>query len=184
MTGKGSEEIAVQALKAGAASYVPKSVLHQYLLETVQDVLDMVRSKHSHERLMDCLKQGEFQFTLANDADLIPSLISYVQSLVTSIGLCDEANVIRVCIALEEALRNAMFHGNLELTSEQREGDPDDYQQLIDDRTQPRALCQPAAARDGRGHADERDVHRPRPGAGLRSQQAARSDRSRKIWKR
>src|SRR5262245_29843841 len=28
MTGKGSEEIAVQALKAGASSYVPKSALH------------------------------------------------------------------------------------------------------------------------------------------------------------
>src|SRR6185436_17732883 len=31
MTGKGSEEIAVQALRAGAASYVPKAVLHQHL---------------------------------------------------------------------------------------------------------------------------------------------------------
>src|SRR6476660_4678413 len=36
MTGKGSEEIAVKALQAGAASYVPKGVLHQHLLNTVQ----------------------------------------------------------------------------------------------------------------------------------------------------
>jgi anti-sigma regulatory factor (Ser/Thr protein kinase) len=50
-------------------------------------------------------------------------------------GLCGEAGVIRVCIALEEALRNAMFHGNLELTSEQREGDATEYQRLIDERT-------------------------------------------------
>src|SRR5262245_43137196 len=28
-----------------------------------------------------------------------------------------------------------MFHGNLELTSEQREGDSAEYQRLIDDRT-------------------------------------------------
>jgi CheY-like chemotaxis protein len=135
MTGKGTEETAVQALKAGAASYVPKTALHTYLLETVRDVLDVVRSKHSHERLMECLAKSEFQFQLANDAELIPSLISYVQSLVTSAGLCDESSVIRVCIALEEALRNAMFHGNLELTSDQREGDPQEYQKLIDDRT-------------------------------------------------
>ena len=134
MTGKGTEETAVQALKAGAASYVPKTALHTYLLETIHDVLDVVRSKHSHERLMDCLMRSEFQFLLNNDAEMIPSLISYVQSLVTSAGVCDESSVIRVCIALEEALRNAMFHGNLELTSEQREGDPDDYQKLINDR--------------------------------------------------
>ncbi len=135
MTGKGTEETAVQALKAGAASYVPKAALHTYLLETIQDVLDVVRSKHSHERLMDCLMKSEFQFKLPNDADMIPSLISYVQSLVTSAGVCDESNVIRVCIALEEALRNGMFHGNLELTSDQREGDPEEYQKLILDRT-------------------------------------------------
>jgi CheY-like chemotaxis protein/anti-sigma regulatory factor (Ser/Thr protein kinase) len=135
MTGKGSEEVAVQALEAGAASYVPKGVLHQHLLATVQDVLDMTRERHSHARLMGGLKRGAFDFTLGNDPALIPSLINYVQSLLCSVGLCDEANVIRVCIALEEALRNAMFHGNLELTSDQREGDPEVYQQLIDRRT-------------------------------------------------
>jgi CheY-like chemotaxis protein/anti-sigma regulatory factor (Ser/Thr protein kinase) len=134
MTGKGTEETAVQALQAGAASYVPKAALHQYLLETVHDVLEVVRSKHSHQRLMESLKRTEFQFSLPNDANLIPSLISYVQSLVCSMGLCDDSSVIRVCIALEEALRNAMFHGNLELTSEQREGDSSVYQELIEDR--------------------------------------------------
>jgi CheY-like chemotaxis protein/anti-sigma regulatory factor (Ser/Thr protein kinase) len=135
MTGKGSEETAVKALQAGAASYVPKSVLHQHLLTTVQDVLDMVRERHSQARLMGSLKRGQFQFGLGNDPSLIPSLINHVQSLITSVGLCDEASIIRVCIALEEALRNAMFHGNLELTSEQREGDSAEYQRLIDERT-------------------------------------------------
>ncbi len=136
MTGKGSEEVAVQALRAGAASYVPKAVLHQHLLATVQDVLDMVRQRHTQAQLLGSLQRGQFEFALVNDAELIPTLINYVQSLVTSVGLCDEAGVIRVCIALEEALRNAMYHGNLELTSDQREGDPVKYQELIDDRTQ------------------------------------------------
>ena len=135
MTGKGTEETAVQALRAGAANYVPKSAMHNYLVETVRDVLEVVRSKHSHQRLMTTLRKSEFEFALENDPELIPSLISYVQSLVTTSGLCDDSSVIRVCIALEEALRNGMFHGNLELTSEQREGDPEDYQKLITDRT-------------------------------------------------
>lgn len=135
MTGKGSEETAVKALQVGASSYVPKSSLHQYLLETVQDVLEMVHQSRSHQRLMGSLKSGRFQFTLGNDAEMIPSLINYVQSVVCSIGLCDDADAIRVCIALEEAMRNAIFHGNLELTSEQREGDTVLYQKLIDERS-------------------------------------------------
>ncbi len=134
MTGKGSEEIAVQALQAGAASYVPKTALHQLLVETVQDVLAMTRDRRSRQRLMESLGKGEFAFTLTNDAQMIPTLISYVQNIVTSIGLCDEADVIRVCIALEEALRNAMFHGNLEITSEQREGEAEAYSRLLTQR--------------------------------------------------
>ena len=135
MTGKGSEDIAVKALQAGAASYVPKTALHHLLVETVTDVLAMTRDLFSRQRLMECLKTGRFTFLLSNDADMIPTLISYVQSIVISIGLCDEADVIRVCIALEEALRNAMFHGNLEITSEQREGDADAYAALLAHRT-------------------------------------------------
>ena len=134
MTGKGSEEIAVQALQAGASSYVPKSALHQLLLETVQDLLEMVNQSRTHQRLMRSLKAGRFQFTLGNDPDMIPSLINYVQSIVSSMGLCDDGDAIRVCIALEEAIRNAIFHGNLELTSEQREGDAVVYQQLVVER--------------------------------------------------
>ena len=136
MTGKGTEETAVQALQAGAASYVPKGAMHQYLLETVSDVLEVATLQHSHQRLMERLKRTEFEFSLANDANLIPSLIAYVQSLVCSMGLCDDSSVIRVCIALEEALRNGMFHGNLELTSDQREGDATVYQDLIAKRSQ------------------------------------------------
>jgi CheY-like chemotaxis protein/anti-sigma regulatory factor (Ser/Thr protein kinase) len=134
MTGKGSEEIALKALQAGAASYVPKSALHQHLVDTVQDVLEMASQTYSHQRLMSSLKSGRFQFTLENDAELIPSLINYVQSVVCSMGLCDDADAIRVCIALEEAMRNAIFHGNLELTSEQREGDSTVYQRLVSER--------------------------------------------------
>ena len=135
MTGKGSEEIAVEALHAGASNYVPKSSLHQHLQETVQDVLSVVRDKRSQEHLLGCLMHGDFTFSLANDPSLIPSLVDYVQTLMRSIGLCDESDVIRISIAFEEALRNGMYHGNLELTSEQREGDAAAYERLLAERT-------------------------------------------------
>src|SRR5207253_1772812 len=40
MTAYGSEEIAIEALRIGAASYVPKKNLAQDLTETVRDVLN------------------------------------------------------------------------------------------------------------------------------------------------
>lgn len=135
MTGQGSEEIAVLALKAGAASYVPKTSLHDHLVETVLHVLAISQSRRAQQQLMGRLKTGEIVFSLGNDAEMIPSVISYVQGLVSSSGLCDEGDVVRIAIALEESLRNGMFHGNLEITSAEREGDPTLHMALIEHRT-------------------------------------------------
>ena len=47
MTGRGSEEIAVQALRAGAASYVPKNAIGDRLVETMRMVFDIAREKRA-----------------------------------------------------------------------------------------------------------------------------------------
>ncbi|MBM4088763.1 MAG: response regulator [Planctomycetes bacterium] len=136
MTGRGSEEIAVRALKTGAASYVPKSLFSTLLLETVQNVLEASRIERCEMRLMDCLTHSEMAFLLGNDSSLIPPLINYLHRTVRAVGLCDKTNGIRVSVALEEAVSNAMFHGNLEVTSELRASDSNAYQRLLEDRRQ------------------------------------------------
>lgn len=134
MTNKGSEEVAIKALQAGAASYVPKSQLAGMLTETVLGVLVFARQRRSQAALMASLVRSEFTFDLGIDDELISPLINYLQSCMNRLNLCDEASSLRVCIALEEALRNAMFHGNLEISSQEREGDCDLYRTLIEAR--------------------------------------------------
>ena len=141
MTNKGSEEIAVKALKAGAASYVSKSQLATMLPDTVLNVLSLARQRRSQAHLMASLVHSHVVFDLGNDDTLIGPLISYLQSSLSSMGLCDESNALRVSIALEEALRNAIFHGNLELSSQQREGDCQEYRELIADRRHSAPYC-------------------------------------------
>ena len=134
MTNKGSEEVAIKALKAGAASYVPKSHLAGMLAETVLGVLLLARQQRSQATLMESLVRSEFTFDLGIEDELISPLINYLQSCMSSLRLCDETSSIRVCIALEEALRNALFHGNLEIRSEEREGNGELYRTLIESR--------------------------------------------------
>ncbi len=67
MTAHGSEEIAVQALEQGAASYVAKAKLADELAETVHNVLAAARAGRRHERLLDCLRQTSLDFVLDND---------------------------------------------------------------------------------------------------------------------
>jgi DNA-binding response OmpR family regulator len=133
MTGRGNEEIAVKALKAGAASYVPKSVLADLLVDTVENVLAVAQEQETQVRLMDCMTGCQFVFD-DNDASMIPALINYLRRFLRQTGLCDETTGIRTCVALEEALNNALYHGNLELDSVIREGNRAAYRKLVEQR--------------------------------------------------
>jgi CheY-like chemotaxis protein/anti-sigma regulatory factor (Ser/Thr protein kinase) len=136
MTSKGNEEIAVQALQRGAASYVPKGQLADTLLETVHAVLDASRPREGQARLLTHIVNSQCKFRLANDCTLFPPLISYVQDSAARFGLFDQIERVRMGIALEEALVNALYHGNLEVQSGLMEEDHDAYYALVEQRSQ------------------------------------------------
>jgi len=117
MTARGSEEIAAQALKVGAASYVPKKRLSEDLAPTVLRIVSGAQQEKTHSRLMHHLSRGQLTFEIRNDIALVPPLIRTIQEMLRSLPLQDEAERLRVGVAVEEAIRNAMFHGNLELNS-------------------------------------------------------------------
>ncbi|HZZ28099.1 MAG TPA: response regulator [Pirellulales bacterium] len=119
MTAHGSEDIAVQALARGASSYVPKPKLAQELPEVLESVLAVSKADRHNERLGECLHRTANDFVLDNDTALVYPLVDHCQRLVTRMKLCDETGRIRVGIALEEALLNALYHGNLELSADQ-----------------------------------------------------------------
>jgi anti-sigma regulatory factor (Ser/Thr protein kinase) len=121
MTSQGSEEIAVQALQQGAASYVPKRLLLRYLWETVARVLKATVEDRGQARLIKCMLRTESIFRLENDPALFDPLVRYLQEETMRLGVCAEADRVRVGMALEEALANALYHGNLDLASELRE---------------------------------------------------------------
>ena len=119
MTAHGSEAIAIEALEQGAASYVPKSHLAEMLLDTVEQVLTLSRTDRTYERLIACLEKTEFEFVIKNDPSLFDPLIDLVQQIVVGMNLCDATERLRVGGALEQALLNALYRGNFQLSFEQ-----------------------------------------------------------------
>ena len=132
MTARGSEEIAVRALEAGASSYVPKKVLVRDLVDLAQRILDASRERRSYTRLLGRLRNATF--VLENDPDLISSLVSYVTQVLRDSGMFDESDCQRISTALDEALTNAYYHGNLEVRSEIREHDARAFRRLAEQR--------------------------------------------------
>jgi CheY-like chemotaxis protein/anti-sigma regulatory factor (Ser/Thr protein kinase) len=130
MTARGSEDFAVKALKAGAASYVPKRQLTFQLAETVNQVLQAAHRDRTHLRLKRRMTRHEVEFSIENDQELISSMVHYLQEMATEMGTCNESERVRIGVALQEALTNACFHGNLELCSSMRESDHRAYYDL------------------------------------------------------
>ena len=69
MTSQGNELVAVQALRAGAASYVPKSALEETLLDSVLEVLEIADASRSQSRVLEYFGSSETRFELANDRE-------------------------------------------------------------------------------------------------------------------
>lgn len=130
MTAHGSEEMAIRALRSGAASYVPKRTMARDLAETLEQVAMAARASRCQQRLLECLTRVESAFQLENDPALVPPLIARLQDCLTRLAVCDQHTQIRVGIALEEAILNGLYHGNLELCSELRQDGTDRYYQL------------------------------------------------------
>ncbi len=116
MTAHGSENIAAQALASGAASYVPKTDLAECLVETVMHILAISDTDARYKKLMSCARKTDFEFDLENDLRIIDPLVDLVQQIISSQGLLDSTNRVRMCVALEHALQNAMIRGNLEIS--------------------------------------------------------------------
>jgi len=134
MTAFGSEEAAMRALRAGAANYLPKKDLARDLIETIQKVLRVSAIHHHRRQLLRYLVYRESTFHLDNDPNLISALIDLIQEEIDGLGLFDRMGQIRVGVALQEALTNALFHGNLEVSSELREVDESLYFQKAEAR--------------------------------------------------
>jgi CheY-like chemotaxis protein/anti-sigma regulatory factor (Ser/Thr protein kinase) len=133
MTAHGSEDVAMQALRAGAANYIPKKNLVRDLVQTVRKVLALAISRNERRRVLTCLVRRESALKLPNDPDLIIPLVTLLHEELESVGSWDSTALLQMCVALQEALANAMYHGNLEVSSELRE-DGDAFDAQADER--------------------------------------------------
>lgn len=134
MTACGSEETAMEALKRGAASYVPKKSLARDLVETIRQVLAVSEHKKRRNRLHASIERRIVSVRLENDPDLIDPLIQMFQDDLSSMNLFDENARMRIAMALREALANAIYHGNLEVSSDLRQDAEREFYRLADAR--------------------------------------------------
>ncbi|MCA9068233.1 MAG: ATP-binding protein [Planctomycetaceae bacterium] len=135
MTSQGSEELAVSALEQGAASYLPKRLIGRDLIEVVHRVLEASQEVRKHDKLQQSLTCCQQVYQLTNDLPLVSSIVQEVQKLAGRLGQVGQGTLIQIGVAIEEAVLNAMIHGNLEVSSELRERPDNAFYDLIHARS-------------------------------------------------
>jgi hypothetical protein len=101
---------------------------------TLGRVLALAQTGRRRQRVLECVTGLECRLELGNDPALVPAFIAHFQDYLYLMKLCDENGKIRVGVALEEALLNGIYHGNLELSSDLRQDGGDAYQRLAEER--------------------------------------------------
>ena len=160
MTRHGLKNEAVAALKAGAASFVLKKDLKSQLRLTVTQMFAVAGERRRQDRLARCHTRQHRVLDLPSDPDIIGPAVRLAKRMVeetaalpagaaprkdedpTHIGF-SETDRLRIGVALEEALTNAVYHGNLEMDSAMRDEDESRYYSLARER----ALLRPYSAR-------------------------------------
>ena len=141
ITSRGNEEIVVEALQCGASSYIPKRQLSARLAETVDEVLRSSQSDRMLQSLLGNRRSEEVTLQLQNNCDLVGSTVRFLVDSAEQFGIVEGSEIVRVSVALEEALVNAIVHGNLEVSSELRERADDSFERLIRQRRQTPPYC-------------------------------------------
>ena len=141
VTAYGSEEVAMQALRAGASNYIPKKRLARDLVPTLRQVLSIATTTRERRRILRCMVRRETAFILENDPDLILPLIKLMHEEVEGLCICDPCGQLQVGVALQEALCNALFHGNLEVSSDLRQEDERVFDALAAERRTQEPYC-------------------------------------------
>jgi anti-sigma regulatory factor (Ser/Thr protein kinase) len=165
MTGYDSEQIAMEALARGAVCYVPKHKLPKELVDTADNILAMAEHPRRAQPAAEpsaqpasprpapappparpqardeCWMHTESYYRLPNDPACLMTVLPRLQDDLRRLQLCDSNSILRVAVAVREALSNAIVHGNLEISAHDREANPEGYHALLHQRQAQEPYC-------------------------------------------
>lgn len=118
MTGYGSEEVLLKALRGGAINYFRKPFIFQEMIDFVKHVLahrtEIDTSQFFSSHLVEETKTFIFN---TEDTDILPiinQITVHLKNLVTA------SEIVNLKVGIEEMITNAIEHGNLGITFEMK----------------------------------------------------------------
>ena len=115
---------ALNALQLGACDYLIKKIKPLELQRTLDRVVSLHEGFHFSAYALDHLLQETRTLEIGNDFEGVNRIIAFMTQDLPSYGILIQEQLFRMNMLLKEAIENAIFHGNLELSSEIRRNNP------------------------------------------------------------
>jgi DNA-binding response OmpR family regulator len=145
ITGYGTLNDAIEALRLGALNFIKKPFHTNELLSVIDRVFTVYEEKVFLKDILPFVQSQTAHLLLPNDHSLFQGAISYVNELIKTCWTEYVSGAVDAKICLYEALLNAFEHGNLEITSQEKEAvldrDQSSYEQFLSDRVNQEPYC-------------------------------------------
>ena len=105
-------------------------------MEVLPQVLARAKMDRRRQELNQFIDSVAYNLVLENDPMLVPILVSRLQDYLFAMKICGQNDKTRVGVALEEALLNGMYHGNLEVSSDLKQDGSNAFNRLAEQRRQ------------------------------------------------
>ncbi|MFN8009031.1 MAG: ATP-binding protein [Terriglobia bacterium] len=123
-----------QSLRERFVGFVPREQLTEHFVPAIEQICTLPPPASGPDRIYQWLTHIDGVFCLENDPALIPALVSHLQQQLVSMNCQDEVSSLQIGVALSEALSNALYHGNLEVSSALRQHGDKEFQRMAEQR--------------------------------------------------
>lgn len=117
MTGQGSLDYAIRAMRMGASNLFQKPLSIRELVNSVFHLVSVHRELRLAEAGLRGLVQETRHFSFRSDELDIPSMVMHLTDRMVPLGFAQPSNLDVIAMAYHEALVNALEHGNLDMDS-------------------------------------------------------------------
>lgn len=119
MSAYSDEDIIIEALRAGANNFLRKPTEIHEMEKVILPIIHAIEQKKRHAFDTEAIRQLFGELSLNNEIALIPGTVEHLLQPLQVGPFAPQLHCLR--IALYEMITNAIEHGNLELTREEKE---------------------------------------------------------------
>ncbi len=145
ITGYGSREDVIEALHLGASNFLLKPLQVELISSIATRLISLRNREKLSDRILSCLVEERRVFCIPSDLRYTLGVIDRVTQSMEKLAVFGDAELKNIRLALDEALVNAIVHGNLEVTSKEKGNTLTElvaYDELVQERSTEDPHCQ------------------------------------------